>query len=824
MNIDQSNVRDPPDLEPDWLFPYPDCFHSDEPAGTEEETKLIHLQARKAIDYLRLRPDYLEEPFFEILKLGIEDYQMTSSSSNTMSASERPKLVKVIDIGQGAISRSCGPKITFCDPEELEIHLLRKRTVKSAKKRLIIVHDCQPEQALLLYLGSAQSEKLSIAGLLTRHKLRENFMRDHAQREANLWITELHLNFYRKIDLSNTPQHFTSAFMGPVADNPENLSAFPGESMSSLNRLAKGVISWRFSGDLHDRRWTGTILAFVPGMEGDSYWITISDLEIEQGYSATRFHGQRKLIEARLFSEMTRTVHVSTKEILSDLNKVLDDREWSIHECSSEHHDPFSEGFDQSYAKSRLYLQLSDFLSHLGNSFESIMKTIDDYMQRENQRPVQPRWSIDDEIQYRPELRKWDQESQKSVASLRSLRDEIKTKMGRAQQLRESLNADMQLRETRLQARSAEDVRLFTYVTIVFLPISFAASLFSMQQTPYTSLVGDFVKVAVIALIITLIVLSNLKTVSRNVWASINLGLHSTSRFMGTSSWAFWKETHEELVQTEKRNIQADETLQSQKTSKWWYCLFLLTYILMELPASRVLLACDATFLSNAKDLPQPKLPRKILRVILGLLSLPIFILVYTVIFLLQNLIDLLLQLFSLLKMDNGNFIRLSISSAGSLQQEKNPKNNKTGELGIGKRVSKFLKHSTTAKTSDGNWEADDTSVADDKEPIRAYEEVFNERVAQLTHPPRRFRSRVTRPDGSNRSDVGDQDLGMDEDPISEGWGDSSADKAEENDRGVEDGPGPCTDVKIRGVGILDRLGLKAWVKKASQTAQDEPV
>ena len=632
--IDRANVRDPPDFEPDWLFPYPDCFVSEptEP-DANEETRAISERAERAVNEFRQMSDGSDEPAYKVLQPGIESF--CKKGIRTFHQSERSGNAVVFDVSQASHAKLPGAR-RFCISNDLEYRLLRKRTWRSAKKRLIVVNSCQVEQALILYLASASSEKLSIAGFLTRHRLRDGFMWDHAHKEVNLWTTELHLSFYKKISILSDQSHSTLGLEKSIFEDPEKSSAFPGEPKSSSNKLQKGAIGWRFSGDLHDRRWTGTILAFVPGRERQSDGICAKDFEMDM-----RFHGQRKIIEAHLFSEMVKIVNVSTTEILKDLSMVLDEGEGGIYKGASEHHDPLTESFDESYTRSKLYLQLSDFLSHLDDNLKATMETIEYYLDREKQRLVQPRWSIADERQHRRELSKWDQEGKKNVAVLRTVQSQVSNKRSRVQHLRDSLNADMQLRETRLQARSAEDVRLFTYVTIVFLPISFSSSLFSMQNAPGGSIVGNFAKVAIIALIITFILLFNLKTISRNTWSYLDSAIRKISHTMSISNWNFWKKTHEDLVQAEKRNIQSHEPLQSRRMSKWWYCLFLLSFVLVELPESRVHIAYHVFFPPAKDNSKPPTLLRKIQRVVLGLLFFPLFFPVYVVLFLLGKVTNI---------------------------------------------------------------------------------------------------------------------------------------------------------------------------------------
>ncbi len=105
-----------------------------------------------------------------------------------------------------------------------------------------------------------------------------------------------------------------------------------------------------------------------------------------------------------------------------------------------------------------------------------------------------------------PEKILWDNTRIKEQA------DEIAWKIGDLKNLRTILSSDLSLREARVSTQSSEDVRLFTYVTIIFLPLSFSSSLFSMQGLPGSSLVSTFVILTICALFITFLVLVNLKT------------------------------------------------------------------------------------------------------------------------------------------------------------------------------------------------------------------------------------------------------------------------------------------------------------------------
>ena len=180
--IDRANIRDPPDFEPDWLYPYPDCFAPKEDTRTYED---IYKQTKEEADSLRQSIEYTEEPAYNALWRGIHKCCSTEpGKESTFFDSIQPGRLMLNDIAQAALRKM--PGTSFPRYHSGEIHILSKRTWKTEKKRLTIIHSCQPEQALLLFLGSANLEKLSTAGFLNRHKMREEVMRDHARKGANM--------------------------------------------------------------------------------------------------------------------------------------------------------------------------------------------------------------------------------------------------------------------------------------------------------------------------------------------------------------------------------------------------------------------------------------------------------------------------------------------------------------------------------------------------------------------------------------------------------------------------------------------------------------
>lgn len=122
--IDRANIRDPPDFEPDWLFPYPDCFAPKEDTRTLQD---IHKQTREEADDLRQSMVNTEEPAYKVLRPGIYKYCSTEpGKESTFFESIQPGRLTVIDIAQAKLRRM--PGASFPRYHSGEIHLLSKRT------------------------------------------------------------------------------------------------------------------------------------------------------------------------------------------------------------------------------------------------------------------------------------------------------------------------------------------------------------------------------------------------------------------------------------------------------------------------------------------------------------------------------------------------------------------------------------------------------------------------------------------------------------------------------------------------------------------------
>src|SRR4030095_11282008 len=85
------------------------------------------------------------------------------------------------------------------------------------------------------------------------------------------------------------------------------------------------------------------------------------------------------------------------------------------------------------------------------------------------------------------------QEIDDAIAELEAKVSRIKKRTEEVQDLRTGLTSASALFDSRTTVRQGENIRLLTYITILFFPLSFATSVFSMQiLTPTPQVITAF--------------------------------------------------------------------------------------------------------------------------------------------------------------------------------------------------------------------------------------------------------------------------------------------------------------------------------------------
>ncbi|KAL8790741.1 MAG: hypothetical protein Q9195_006219 [Heterodermia aff. obscurata] len=384
--------------------------------------------------------------------------------------------------------------------------------------------------AMSVIFGCVGIEKFYIPEFIMRHSRRMAFMRDETQRQLNTWVTEVHVNYYSIVRKSNTrfdapdfEQHQpnSDSDMDPEDATessdpslfPEGLRPCPGRPDWGIRR---SIISFHFIGDLNDRYWTSHVFADV---SNDWGWFTgkdAFDLTKPSGHGdKNKFHSQRKIMEADWFTGTLAHVVDETKYILSYVSEVINNNDHNSK--NSSRYDTFQETFERNKKTYSLYGDLIKFLFDVKQSLVTTRRTAKEWEDRPKYREVQPRWMEDDEAAYHEEILHWTYKAQFHLLTIRSLLERIESEIDYVKQLRQWLLDDLSLKEARISNRSADDVRIFTYATVIFLPLSFASGIFSMSGAPDRATVQPFIVAAVVALVATIVFLLNAGTPIRNI-------------------------------------------------------------------------------------------------------------------------------------------------------------------------------------------------------------------------------------------------------------------------------------------------------------------
>ncbi|KAL7788049.1 hypothetical protein V8C43DRAFT_323855 [Trichoderma afarasin] len=388
-----------------------------------------------------------------------------------------------------------------------------RRTPEIAKKRLLHFCRATTKTALLCYL--AASEHQEVSDFFDRHKAYYKYFHDEATVVLNLWI-EID-------DIAGIPQfaHF-------------KLPRVKEEKKSKSKLISRAVMSFRFDGDFFDRYWTCHLFEFNPRLMNIR---SSSDVTEERITGSLKAHPwkQRRILELILFGKILREMVESSQEILEEIKgRILEGFNKSK---STETSSTFLDAFDLfTEITSDVFLSTSKSWNKLQYILQAVeedicnnLTTIDLWMKRD-ERPEhdRPRWTINDERNYRGAISRLQKSNDLQVQNLRLC-------YARAKSFNQSLTRRLESTRSEWEVGSNNDIRLFTYVTVVFLPVSFATSIYSMNGTPPTSILVKMTVTAAVAILVTGIALISAESLS----AAIRRLSAATSRAILYVNWKY---------------------------------------------------------------------------------------------------------------------------------------------------------------------------------------------------------------------------------------------------------------------------------------------
>lgn len=481
-------------IEGDWLFPSPDFFGSEVDENTSIDKTLDSLNDFELgwltrFDITEMRRKYSSQNNVD----GRAEDQNKASSHDSYSIATESLIVlggpedsgfSVMDIPSRKRLQEKGLRIItelqIGSLEEIWERIRRPRTVTNAKKRMIVWsrRDTDPEleAALLCYAASKGDERENMLEFFERHFRHESSMFDHCHLAGNTWNTEVHLSFFILED-AHGPLSVDTAWKG-----------------AQSKQISRGAVGFRFNGDAFDRYWTLHLFSNlkslrVPGAKQDSFG---RDPSMSRGLNF-----QRKVLELHFLSIMPSLAEHNVGQILEQVKSELGIKSgafsWSI------------PSMDTYSSWSKRWERLAPLLQALDDNLTSTQDIIGQWEAREGARGQdRPRWTHNDERKHRAAITRAQRVLKWRKKGIKDLLDDVES-------LREACPYWLANAREELSFRSNQNIASFTYVTIVFLPLGFAASVFSMNVYPAASWVASMAVIAVVTLAITATALANAK-------------------------------------------------------------------------------------------------------------------------------------------------------------------------------------------------------------------------------------------------------------------------------------------------------------------------
>ncbi|KAJ3938670.1 uncharacterized protein N0V96_011400 [Colletotrichum fioriniae] len=368
-----------------------------------------------------------------------------------------------------------------------------QRKAGTAKKRFWAFVSRNAEQNLgyiETFAPSEREEKAEMKRFLQRHEFGSNFFAEQTTAVLNRWTTEFHLTFCSGVKASKTPENSKKKWHDWTTE-----------------RVSMG---FRFEGDFFDRYWTCRFVVADPQMmaEEEIKKDLIKFLEQDSTdearsseYVETGPWEQRRVLELMLFGRVIRHMNESAdgilrlakntvKEQTTKLMKKLQSSQESEQARNDSTPDE-SIDYKNSLLASNEFRKFQAELRMIHGDFIKVMATIQRWLNRVKDRQAErPQWTLHNEIRYRSTLNKL------MVANHRGIED-LELNLAEISSLSESITRELEYVRSYLEImandqsrQNSNDVRLFTYVTAIFLPLGFATGMFSMSGTPDAQTVG----------------------------------------------------------------------------------------------------------------------------------------------------------------------------------------------------------------------------------------------------------------------------------------------------------------------------------------------
>ncbi|KAF3809299.1 hypothetical protein GCG54_00011495 [Colletotrichum gloeosporioides] len=411
-----------------------------------------------------------------------------------------------------------------------------------------------------------RKEKRAIDAFLKNHESFNNYFWEDTVAELNTWETEFQLSYYTLCsnDLQDRGQrndvHKREEIVFPSLSGDGNQI-----------QIAKAVVGFRFEGDFFDRYWTYRFMISDPDWKTNFYddvddqhitskdevtshsidnghrgevnddddedAVSLSSISYERS-DETDASGedddedneyetlagisrrpsaekQRRILELIHSWRMISTMNNAAQAALNVMKEHLEKGKGSMRksfaatqEYRLEEADVQKLDFKGFLVASRRFQEFQIELQKVEAHFSENLAAIDLWLSREKSRQSErPRWSFNDESRYRAEIQKFVAINDRSIREFRSYHQKISALIEATTKDLEIMHSWLDILRNDLELRRGEDVKRFTYVTVVFLPLGFATGIFSTSGAPAGPTLINMILTAITTLTITVLAL-----------------------------------------------------------------------------------------------------------------------------------------------------------------------------------------------------------------------------------------------------------------------------------------------------------------------------
>ncbi|KAF4838327.1 hypothetical protein CGCSCA4_v011724 [Colletotrichum siamense] len=466
-----------------------------------------------------------------------------ATSTGKASANQEPVGFKFDFLSNSAKKRS------FEDNSEEEIRthadvakIIARGRTQDVKKRIWVFMSSNPlgnRICTSTVSETEKKEKMAIEAFLKNHESFDSYFWEDTVAELNTWETEFQLSYYTLCSNDNKDREQRND-----AHKREEI-VFPSLSEGGNPiHIAKAVVGFRFEGDFFDRFWTSRFLISDPD------WKTIFNKELDDSHRTSRdeersdgtdasgdddednkyqkldgiLHRpsvvtQRRILELIHSWQIISTMNNAARAVLNVMKEHLENgkgnmrksfaatQEYRLEETEVQKLD-----FKGFLVASRRFQEFQIELQKVEAHFSENLATIDLWLGREKSRQAErPRWSFNDESRWRAEIQKFVVTNDRSIREFRSYHQKLLALIEATTKDLEIMHSWLDILRNDLELRRGEDIKRFTYVTVVFLPLGFATGVFSTSGAPAGPTLINMILTAITTLTITVLALVGYK-------------------------------------------------------------------------------------------------------------------------------------------------------------------------------------------------------------------------------------------------------------------------------------------------------------------------